>query len=415
MNAYGGGLGKPVNSALMTIGVLLMAAALFLLILGIRQRRKAWLVALMAIHFAWDFYLVFCLMDARLVIAMVSVTKWVLDCPVWALGLMEGLSFAAIVLTSIDSAHYAKTYLWHESVKQAIDALPVGICVGKGNKIYLVNVRMNEFCVAAFGGAPDTADGLWAKVEEVGEQEGERRLVHGGGKTLMFGNSTVEIGGTAYRQVVASDVTEQYRITRELQTKHDKLKEVQLKALEVRYQTEELAKNKELLEARVRVHDEIGHILLLGKYYFEHDDQDAGALIGAIKTSSNLLMGVENAMEGQVDPYQEAVKWAEAIGLGVELVGDVPQESVPRKVVAQAIRECATNAVKHADATEMKVEIEVDAEQTAVRITNNGKPPKGDIVLSGGLRSLQKAVEEVDGQMKPESAPCFILTIILPQ
>jgi len=42
-------------------------------------------------------------------------------------------------------------------------------------------------------------------------------------------------------------VTEQYRITRELQTKHDKLKEVQLKALEVRYQTEELAKNKELL------------------------------------------------------------------------------------------------------------------------------------------------------------------------
>jgi len=163
------------------------------------------------------------------------------------------------------------------------------------------------------------------------------------------------------------------------------------------------------------VHDEIGHILLLGKYYFEHDDQDAGALIGAIKTSSNLLMGVENAMEGQVDPYQEAVKWAEAIGLGVELVGDVPQESVPRKVVAQAIRECATNAVKHADATEMKVEIEVDAEQTAVRITNNGKPPKGDIVLSGGLRSLQKAVEEVDGQMKPESAPCFILTIILPQ
>ena len=414
MKTYGQLIGKPINLVVCTVTLLLLTATTSMLILSIRQRRKPWIIACEAVHFAWTFYLLFCLFDVQWPFGLPNkASAWILDCPTWVVGLMLALSAAAIVGTSIDSAHYAKTYLWTDSVKQAIDALPVGICVGKDRRMYLVNVRMNEFCVASFGRVFDTVDGLWAQVEEVGEQEGERLLVHNERKAFLFGKSTVQIAGTDYLQILAYDVTEQYRITTELRAKHDKLKEVQFKALELRYQTEALAKSKELLEARVRVHDEIGHILLLGKYYFEHEDQDAEALLTAIKTSSELLMGVEHEVENEEDAVALAVEWAKAIGLSVKLTGEAPRGDTARKVVAQAIKECATNAVKHADANVIEVDIAQEEGQTSVRITNNGRPPEGEIVLSGGLRSLLKAVEEAGGQMRVESTPNFCLNVTL--
>ena len=412
MTKYADILGKTSHTVMISVAVVLMTAALFMFIFGIRQRRKAWVLGLEALHFGWTFYLVFCMYDLLWVKSAVAAIKWMLNCPCWVLWLALGLSLAACVLSGMEGAHYGKTHLWSDSVKQAIDALPVGICVGKGQKLYLVNVRMNEFCVTTFGSVFDTADGLWQEVQRKGEKEGERLLVYGKGRALLFGKSTVQIGETDYLQIVANDVTEQYRMTTELQEKHDKLKEVQEKALDVRRRTEELAKEKELLDARVRVHDEIGHILLLGKYYFEHEEQEDEALLDAIKQSSALLLG-ENGVAMPADNCKEAIAWAASIGISVELTGDVPPESVPNKVVAQAVRECATNAVKHADAKRLWVKIEQNEGETAVYISNDGKKPVGDIVLSGGLRSLRKAVCDAGGEMTVDAAPDFLLTLRL--
>jgi signal transduction histidine kinase len=44
-------------------------------------------------------------------------------------------------------------------------------------------------------------------------------------------------------------------------------------------------------------------------------------------------------------------------------------------------------------------------------ITNNGKPPKGEIAESGGLLSLRLSVEEAGGTMTVQSQPEFKLTI----
>jgi signal transduction histidine kinase len=46
-------------------------------------------------------------------------------------------------------------------------------------------------------------------------------------------------------------------------------------------------------------------------------------------------------------------------------------------------------------------------------ITNNGKPPKGEIAESGGLLSLRRSAEEAGGTMTVQSQPEFKLTIQL--
>ena len=48
-----------------------------------------------------------------------------------------------------------------------------------------------------------------------------------------------------------------------------------------------------------------------------------------------------------------------------------------------------------------------------VAFTNNGRPPAGPITETGGLVTLRKSVEEVGGTMTVQSAPVFLLTILL--
>lgn len=402
----------PWGAVVRIASLLTVVAALFVLTMAVRQRRKAYVVALSALHFVWDAYLFGCLLHAS-VGGTVAVVDWIRTCPWGAVVALLAIDTALIGVAVAESVRYAKTHLWSESVKSAIDALPVAVCVGTDKTTYLVNVRMNEFCVHAFGKAAASAKELWANVCEKGEAHGDSVLVHGEGVALSFAKSNVLLDQREYTQITAYDVTEQYRITKELQDKHDKLEEVRLRQLEVRHQTEELARSKELLNARVTVHDEIGHILLLGKYYFEHVDQNDEALLTAIRRSNELLLSSNVGAEDVPDEYRETVQWVESIGIGIKLTGDVPHQIEIRRVLAQAIKECATNAVKHADARSIEVKIDETDEEVAATITNDGKPPKGEIVPSGGLLSLKRTVEEAGGTMTVESSPIVAIRMIL--
>ena len=46
---------------------------------------------------------------------------------------------------------------------------------------------------------------------------------------------------------------------------------------------------------------------------------------------------------------------------------------------------------------------------TLITVRNNGKPPKGPILESGGLLSLRRIVEEAGGEMTVTSEPEFLL------
>ena len=123
---------------------------------------------------------------------------------------------------------------------------------------------------------------------------------------------------------------------------------------------------------------------------------------------------------------------AGSIGVAVELRGEAPKEDQSpeerriRSLLAQAIRECAVNAVKHAGGDRLCVEITEISKNTddldntnntenkesiLVAITNNGKPPKGPIAESGGLLSLRRSVESAGGEMRVESSPNFLLIL----
>ena len=97
------------------------------------------------------------------------------------------------------------------------------------------------------------------------------------------------------------------------------------------------------------------------------------------------------------------------------ITGDIPNTEPARRLIAQAVEQCAANAVRHAGGDRLTVVITGgDAEVSAV-FSNNGSPPKDPIVETGGLAVLRRTVEGAGGAMAVKSEPAFRLSIILPK
>ena len=94
--------------------------------------------------------------------------------------------------------------------------------------------------------------------------------------------------------------------------------------------------------------------------------------------------------------------------------GSLPEDPSQRILLARAIQECAANAVKHAEGDRLDIRLEENEGNLLIRISNNGKPPKGPVTESGGLLSLRRSVEEAKGSMAVESSPAFALILRLP-
>lgn len=91
-----------------------------------------------------------------------------------------------------------------------------------------------------------------------------------------------------------------------------------------------------------------------------------------------------------------------------------PSENTVGEVLVSAIRECMTNAVRHAGAKELYVHITGDENTAAAVITNNGAVPNGEITFGSGLTSLQVRIENCGGTMRVKHSPQFELTVSIP-
>ncbi|MDD6715960.1 MAG: hypothetical protein PUF49_06265 [Firmicutes bacterium] len=105
---------------------------------------------------------------------------------------------------------------------------------------------------------------------------------------------------------------------------------------------------------------------------------------------------------------------AGAIGVKVNLSGNLPEKEELRCVVILAMRECLTNSVRHAGAATLYITVEKKEDSISVRITNDGRPPETEIIPRGGLRNLYRHVLDLGGTMEIQSKPSFALTVVLP-
>ena len=163
---------------------------------------------------------------------------------------------------------------------------------------------------------------------------------------------------------------------------------------------------KEVLDAKIRIHDELGKMLLTAKRYLSAGNRDKSALIAEWRRNNRLLLN-ETPDEPPPDGYAYMLQVARDVGIQVVLDGVLPEGPAEKKVVTAAIHECLTNTLRHAEGSRLNI----TAGEDRVVFTNDGRQPETEITESGGLLSLRRLAEHSGMEMKVESFPRFRLTL----
>ena len=304
------------------------------------------------------------------------------------------------------------------SVKETVDLLPAGIAFAEENgNVVFANLAMNELSRALTGKVLTDLTPLWEKAGAAGEKEaGTLRAAYPDGtRVWQLFPARVTVNGNTYIQITATDITLQAGINEELQGKNKKLREINRRLEIYNRQAEQIIISQELLNARMQVHNETGHILLASRSYMDHPDTvDEAALLRSLKLANAYLLREFEEDDTQREALTEAMEMAGAIGVAVKLRGMIPEGGTPRTILAAAIGECATNIRKHADGDMLLVETEETDGGIIFTLTGSGEPAERPIAESGGLASLRTLAENSGGAMTVSGSPVFTLSIRLP-
>ena len=308
------------------------------------------------------------------------------------------------------------------SVKQGLDAMEEGICFYTENGLpQFTNKYMNDVSLALSGRTIVDASKFWKNLLEkkinpdceVITSIGDMVIVKTPDKVCAISNR--DIGGEL-KEMVMVDITGEYGTFEELLKKYDSLELQQERLKEYNRNVTSATIERELLSAKVHIHDELGEILLAAKRYIQTEDADRHTGDIDRQTITDLwlrnlsLLGVEREKAEQ-DEYGEIYRAATDIGMKIEVKGELPDTGNAKSVVASALHECLTNTFRHAGGDTVYVEVaEKDGESTYI-FTNNGNPPEGDIEERGGLKSLRKMAEDAGFNMKIETVGGFRLIL----
>ena len=311
---------------------------------------------------------------------------------------------------------YIYSSLTPQSLEDGLNSMTDGVAfVSTKGVPLLVNSSMQRVYFEALGLTSFDSDRLEKGLQRNELNEGCSSEIRGKGYYLHMADGSVwdiqkriiMIGRKKIWEILAYDVTERYRKSMELEERNSHLEEVNRSIRAYTREMNAIIREEEVLAAKIRIHDDVGRALLALKSYLIRGG-DREALMEMWQFTAGLLRG-ENIPDGSADPIAALKEAADAVGVRLVLNGDIPEDL--RKLIAIAIHECLTNTVKHADGTELTVDITDDNGTVTAVFTNDGDPPEGEISESGGLKSLRSAVEQVRGEMEIASDPRFMLTI----
>ena len=346
-----------------------------------------------------------------------------LPLPMW---LLWFITFAADFLIIWDIAglwRLKSQALSRDSIKQALDMLPSGICYfTPSGSVKLCNRQMDSLFRRIAQSDLQTLSELREALSECDACSGviclsrERQTyLFPDGKAWRYRQTEVkDSDGALYTEAVFSDVTELYNKNLELKAQIKRLNAI---SRELKWLSDNvliLTREKEVLSAKTKLHDDMGAGLIAIRHILHRNRTEAAAnamdlfhrAVSAIKYDNTYPQG-----DSELDRFLQD---AEAIGIKVDLSGELPEQEELRRVMILAMRECLTNSVRHAGATTIYITVEKKGDSVSVKITNDGRPPETEVVPKGGLHNLYRHIMDLGGTMEIQSKPSFTLTVVLP-
>lgn len=317
----------------------------------------------------------------------------------------------------LESIKWDKTHITANSLKEAVDSLPAGVCAFEDNgRVILKNAIMDKISLAITGEM--LLNGLSF---ELGMKKYPLKNVMGEKKVYTLQNGTVFIFSREElclnkRKLIlltAFDMTEEYGKTQILLQKRRSVQELNARLVAYNRDIVSIITSQEILNAKVKIHDELGAGLLSIRHYLVSGGGEEEKEEIIEKLNQNMEFLQREMVENPQDEYLLMFSTANALDVRITIDGELPEDEPNKHIVATAIHECFTNTVRHAKGDLLNIRVRENG-GVLLEFTNNGDQPTDAIVEKGGLASLRSLVEGVGGTMNIDVRNGFKLSIILP-
>lgn len=308
-------------------------------------------------------------------------------------------------------------------IKRAIDSYPGGICFSSlDGRVILVNEKMNKLMLELTGHTILNAKVAWeeltnfannGKVEKL-DQSWLPKDTNNGDESIQqqlffrFSDSSVwrfELRLLDFNtvQIEAAEITELYRLSEELYENTLRLREMQKRQKALLDSIVEVNLNKEILSTKMHIHDELGQCLLATTKAVAEDSlaENADTLRESWNRTIQDFSNISTVWTVPDSSLQsELMQVAELIGCKVIFLGEQPKSRKALQLLYAAVREALTNAVRHADATELTVKIKQDKQRYHIEISDNGGVSVSSITEGNGLSALRQRLEQEGATLK---------------
>ena len=316
--------------------------------------------------------------------------------------------------------HSKKNVLASGAVKESLDALPDEVCFSDmDGQPLLVNTQMQRISGELFHTEILNAELFLDNLKSVNHEEGDDPAIVAttkDGKVWHFHQNVLQVRKSGIQELVANDVTEQYCLSQELKKRNKSLAQINERLQLYSREVERVTREKEILTAKVHVHDDVGRSLLAFRSYLVQSPEK--------RNREELLLLWRHTvavMRNEIDSFQQTDEWkllmkaAEAVDVEIIKDGELPEDKGRREILIAVIHECLTNTVKHANGNRLYLSVRSEGTADIAELTNNGKQPSEQIKETGGLKNIRYTVEAAGGAMTIKSTPRFMLQVELPK
>ncbi len=309
-----------------------------------------------------------------------------------------------------------KEQLGVNSVKESVDNLPDGICFSKldGTPL-LVNRQMQEISYQVFG-KKLVNDLLCARDIEANRIKPRTKILQRE-PLIVESNSKVWqikiIHHGLVKETLAYDITLEWALYEEIEkmTRANQRMNAELKAY--REKIGEYTRQKETLQAKIKIHDRLGQALIYFRRYLEKAKKtpEDRRRLETLWGECLLLFDEEEEPVKVASAWDKFITTAGAIGVEVMVEGEVPESKEDQALLVELVHEALNNAIRHGHAKKIWITLKDQGPTFTCCIKNDGDLPTGPVEEKGGLKNMRQRLAYYDGSLAVRRESLFELDL----